>query len=89
MPDRAPRSDVEGEPAASTDTAGDRGSPPPMPRWVRIFVITAVIIALLVVIGLVTGLAGPHGPGRHFPSGPGFEAHTAHLVGLFASVDPL
>lgn len=44
--------------------------PPPYPgtpRWVRAFVAIGIILALLVAIALLTGLGGPHGPGRHLP----------------------
>lgn len=33
-----------------------------MPRWVKVFVIVGVVVAILVVVSLVTG---GHGPGRH------------------------
>ncbi|MEX2556074.1 MAG: plastocyanin/azurin family copper-binding protein [Actinomycetota bacterium] len=39
-----------------------------MPRWVKVFVIVAVVLLVVVVIGLLTGQlgpGGPHGPGRH------------------------
>jgi hypothetical protein len=39
-----------------------------MPRWVKVFIIIAAVIAAIVIIGLLTGKAGPgggHGPGRH------------------------
>jgi hypothetical protein len=41
---------------------------PGMPRWVKLLLIIALILAVLLVIALATGLGGPHGPGRHFPS---------------------
>ena len=39
------------------------------PRWVKVFGIIALILVLLVVIMIFTGIGGPHGPGRHMPSG--------------------
>ena len=39
---------------------------PAMPRWVKTFVIVALVLAVLVVIAL---LAGGHGPSRHMSSG--------------------
>lgn len=39
-----------------------------MPRWVKVFVIIAIVLIVVVVIGLLTGQLGPggsHGPGRH------------------------
>ena len=40
-----------------------------VPRWVRIFAIAAAALFVLVVIVLVTGLGGSHGPWRHMPFG--------------------
>jgi hypothetical protein len=46
---------------------GSAGStPPPAPRWVKVFGI--IFIVLLLLIGIVL-LTGDHGPGRHAPSG--------------------
>lgn len=39
---------------------------PAMPRWVKVFVIVALVLAVLVVIALLTG---GHGPSRHMSSG--------------------
>lgn len=39
------------------------------PRWVKVVGITALVLALLVAIVLLTGIGGEHGPGRHVPSG--------------------
>jgi hypothetical protein len=39
------------------------------PRWVKVFGIIALVLVLLVVIMIFTGVGGPHGPGRHIPSG--------------------
>jgi hypothetical protein len=36
-----------------------------MPRWVKILLILASAVALIVAIGMATGLGGEHGPGRH------------------------
>jgi hypothetical protein len=44
-------------------TPDDR-SPPPMPRWVKIFAIVVGILILLIAIVLIA-LPGQHGPGRH------------------------
>lgn len=40
------------------------GSPPPMPRWVKVFAVVAGIVAVLIVAVLLLG-GGRHGPGRH------------------------
>ena len=42
----------------------DQSSPPPMPRWVKVFAAIAVILVLLVVVALIW-FPGKHGPGRH------------------------
>jgi hypothetical protein len=50
------------------------------PRWVKVFGIIALVVALLVVVMLVTGVGGEHGPGRHNPSGGAAETPSATLV---------
>jgi hypothetical protein len=40
---------------------------PGTPRWVKVLGIIAIVLALLVVTVIVTGVGGPHGPGRHLP----------------------
>jgi hypothetical protein len=35
------------------------------PRWVKVFGIAALVLVLLVVVLIVTGRGGEHGPGRH------------------------
>jgi hypothetical protein len=44
------------------DEGSDRGTIYRTPRWVKIVGIIALVVVLVVVIGLVTGHAGP---GRH------------------------
>jgi len=51
------------------DRAPSTGTPYRTPRWVKVFGIIGIVVILLIVIALVTGLGGPHGPGRHNPSG--------------------
>lgn len=65
MADLPPYPDSNGD----TSVGPDRGSPPGTPRWLKVFGIIALVIILLIVIALATGLGGPHGPGRHSPSG--------------------
>jgi hypothetical protein len=36
-----------------------------MPRWVKVFLIIALALVLLFVVGKLTGVGGEHGPGRH------------------------
>jgi hypothetical protein len=43
------------------------GTPPKMPRWVKVSGIVLIVLALLIGIMLISG--GEHGPGRHIPSG--------------------
>jgi hypothetical protein len=43
------------------DESPGPGVPTGAPRWVKVFVIIAVVVAALIVIMLLTG----HGPGRH------------------------
>lgn len=48
------------------DAAAERpgGAPPGMPRWVKVFAVIALVLAVLLV-GLVALSDGDHGPGRH------------------------
>ena len=46
---------------------------PGTPRWVKVFGIIVIVVVLLVGIILITGVGGPHGPGRHIPSGDAVE----------------
>ena len=52
--------------------------PPPYagtPRWVKLFGIIAIVLALLVVVVMFIG-GGDHGPSRHLLSGDPGETHT-------------
>ena len=53
----------------------DQGSTTATPRWVKVFGIVAIVLALLFAILLLTG----HGPGRHMSPGgdPGGHAPPA------------
>lgn len=42
---------------------------PGAPRWVKVFGIIGIVLALLLVIIMFTGVGGKHGPGRHIKSG--------------------
>jgi hypothetical protein len=61
-----------------TDDTGvgpDRGAPPGMPRWVKVFGIIALVAALLfVVVMLISG--GEHGPWRHTSGGEAAAAEA-------------
>jgi len=55
-------------------------SPDSTPRWVKVFVIIALVLVLLAVVVLVTGVGGDHGPGRHMPSGGPSDTPFVSLV---------
>jgi hypothetical protein len=38
---------------------------PATPRWVKVFGVIAILVALLIGLILFTGLGGQHGPQRH------------------------
>jgi hypothetical protein len=41
------------------------GSTPGMPRWVKTFGIIAAVLVVILLVMMVTGIGGPHGPWRH------------------------
>lgn len=55
--------------------------PPPYstPRWVKVFVISAIVLVLLVVITMLI-ISGDHDPGRHTPSGGAGDMPAALVV---------
>lgn len=57
-PDTAENTDVGGDPRSTTGT----------PRWVKVSLIAAIVLALLVIL-MLSGVLGEHGPGRHTHSG--------------------
>ena len=70
-PDQRP-----GPAATPADRDQTAAATPGMPRWVKTLAVLAVaLVAVLVVIGLLTG---GHGPGRHLGSGPESTSSTAH-----------
>lgn len=61
--------DTPGHPPAGRDRSLRSGpdQPPGMPRWVKVFGITAaVLLTVMILIMLLSG--GQHGPGRHLSS---------------------
>ncbi|WP_328996591.1 hypothetical protein OG394_18260 [Kribbella sp. NBC_01245] len=56
-------------PADADSGHGPSSGPPRMPRWVKLSALVVAIILLLVVIAMLTGVGGDHGPGRHTGSG--------------------
>jgi hypothetical protein len=71
-----PRYRDTGEDAGVT---ADRGSPPGMPRWVKVSgIIVAVLVLLVVIVLLISG--GSHGPRRHASSGAGGQAPLSSVT---------
>lgn len=60
-PARGRQADSEGY-AEPLDVAGPGRA---IPRWVKVFVLVAAVLAILLLVVFMTGLGGPHGPGRH------------------------
>jgi hypothetical protein len=84
MADR-PRARDQGEAAG---VGADRGSPPGMPRWVKVAgIILAVLVLLLVIVLLISG--GEHGPRRHLSGGAGGQlARSSVTASLTLSGGP-
>jgi hypothetical protein len=61
-----PREPRDGRPAG---VEPGRGSPPGMPRWVKVIAIIIGILVVLFVVLQLTGIGGRHGPGRHMSAG--------------------
>jgi hypothetical protein len=59
---------------AGTGDDSDRGSPPRMPRWVRIALLVAGVLVVVFVVLQLAGVGGGHGPGRHAPGGAAVPA---------------
>jgi hypothetical protein len=56
------------DPGEAAGVAADRGSPPGMPRWVKVSgILVAALVLLLVIVLLISG--GGHGPRRHASGG--------------------
>jgi len=68
MADQSPYPDSNSGAGLDAGAGPGRGSSPRTPRWVKLFGIIALVLILLIVIGLATGVAGPHGPRRHIPA---------------------
>lgn len=60
------------------DDAGARPAPGPtgMPRWVKVFIIIVIVLALAFIVSRLLGVQ--HGPSLHSPSG-GSGGRTAPL----------
>jgi hypothetical protein len=64
---------VDDQPTGTEETAlSDESAKRGMPGWVKVFLIIAIVLAVLIIVGLITGKVGPggpHGPGRHLGFG--------------------
>lgn len=55
-------------PNPATDAEPGRGSPPRLPRWLKLSgIIAGVLVLAAVAVMFIAG--GDHGPGRHTPGG--------------------
>lgn len=54
----------------------DHGTPPRMPRWVKVAAIVVGLLVLLFVVLQLTGIGGVHGPERHMSGAPTPHAGT-------------
>ena len=68
--------DAPYEPEATSDVEAanaqaDQAAPPGVPRWVKVSGIIAIVLGVLIVVALLSGAFGEHGPGRHRPGNDG------------------
>jgi hypothetical protein len=79
---------AEGSPPADSSPHGKIRWTAGVPRWVKVFVVTALgLVLLMVVVMLVSG--GRHGPGRHLSSAE-FDApvvYGARAASFFSADD--
>jgi hypothetical protein len=54
---------------------------------VKVFGIIVIVVVLLVGIILITGVGGPHGPGRHIPSGDAVETPSGDPGGYTPPIE--
>ena len=66
------------DPGEDADLAADRGSPPGMPRWVKVSGIIVAVLVLLLVVVLLT--SGGHGPRRHASGDAGGQAPRSSVT---------
>jgi hypothetical protein len=80
MADLPPDSDSNAETGGDSGTGSDRESTRGTPRWVKVFGIIGLALALLMGLMLLTG----HGPGRHLRHG----SVGGHIPPSSATSDP-
>jgi hypothetical protein len=57
-----------------TGNDSERGTPPRMPRWVKVSVIAVGVVVVVLVVLQLAGVGGQHGPGRHTLGGAAVPA---------------
>ena len=76
--------DARRDPDTGDDT--DLGRPDPgslagTPRWVKVFGVIALLVVALLVVLVLAGKGGEHGPTRHGPSGePGGQTPSSQVA---------
>jgi hypothetical protein len=78
----------EASPPADASPAAKMRWTAGVPRWVKVFVITALGLALLMVVAMLLS-GGQHGPGRHLSSA-GFDTqvvYSAKAASFFSGDD--
>lgn len=63
---------------AGAEVTSDPGQDEGMPRWVRLFGLVSLVLAVLVVIVVLVG-GGNHGPGQHVPGGDTDDTSGTHV----------
>jgi hypothetical protein len=63
-----------------TGIGPDRESTTGTPRWVKVFGVIATVAILLLVILMLTGRGGGHGPGRHTSGAAGGQTAPANAT---------
>lgn len=67
----------EQSPNVDPGRGSDPGSPPGMPRWVKISALAVGALVLLFLILQLAGIGGEHGPGRHMSGSAPLSPTTA------------
>jgi hypothetical protein len=78
---RGERHGTSGTDTDMTQTPEEDAQTVGTPRWVKVFGIVALLVAVLVVVIVVTGRGGPHSPRRHSSSADTTPAATRSDAG--------